>query len=275
MLSFKDNEIFGGYSLNEVLIALGFPIEAMLNEVYVDEPENIFKVSNDFAETLFFLVKVYNDVFGSNLFKDNYDTYDVFTEGLKVYLRHKNEDICVLEIEKDSKDENRFKVFNNFKPLERIINKILKHLNTAEIVDLKKLMRNKKFQYVKFFEEVKIELDLNNIRKMLKGKEVEVIYEYPLIVNNIRIDGWYPKREKILFDNLELDENKYVDIEVDFIKEGFDFFKHYPIPDLKDCIAFYICEDDEDYMSKGIILKTDEKTLRDIKNLIIMDRISR
>ena len=272
-MNFKDDEIFGGYLLNEVLLALDFPFEAITSKFYVENPEDALKVINEFAERLFLLVKVYNDIFGNNLLKDNYDTYDVFVEGMKVCLRHKNEEIRVLYLKKDSQDENTYKVFSNFKPLERIINKILRHFNTAEIVDLKKMMRRKKFQYINFFDySEEIYLDFNQVREILEGKEVEVIYEYPLIVNNIRIEGWYPKREKILFDNLDLNY-KNAEIKATFLKEGFDFLNHNPIPDLKECIAFYLRESDKYYMTKGIILKPDSKTLKDIKNLIIMEKL--
>jgi hypothetical protein len=267
MLSFKDNEIVGGYPLNEVLMVLDFPFEAILTKFYADKQEDVSKVINGFAGNLFLLVKVYNDIFG--------DTYDAFIKDSKVYLRNKNEDICVLDIKKDSQDKNTYRVFNNLEPLVPIINKILEHFNTSEIIVLKKLMREKEYEYINFFDySTTIPLDFNELRKILKGKEVEVIYEFPFVVNNIRIYGWYPKKEKILFDNLGLKKNsKNIDIRALFVKEGFDFKDGSPIPDLKEFIDISVFKYDYHYEIKSFIIKPDAETMKDIKNLIIMEKV--
>jgi hypothetical protein len=267
VLSFKDDEIFGGYSINEVLITLNFPFEAILKKFYAEKKEDALKVINDFAKYLFFLVKVYNDVFG--------DTYDVFVKDRKVYLRHKGEDIWVLNIQKDSQDKDTYRVFNNLKPLIEIINKILKHFNTSDIIVLRKLMRAKEYKYTIFFNyNTEVPLDFNQLRKILKGKEVEVIYEYPLIINNIRIDGWYPKKEKILFDNLNLKKNsKNIDIKALFVKEGLDFDNNSPIPDLREFIDITVFKYEYHYIVKSFIIKPDNETLSDIKKLIIMEKL--
>jgi hypothetical protein len=267
MLSFKDDEICGIYSINEVLMVLDFPFESLLTKFYAEKPEDALEVINKFGENLFFLIKVYNDIFG--------DTYDAFIEDSKVYLRNKNEDICVLDIKKDSQDKDTYKVFNNLKPLGAIINKILKHFNTSDIIVLKKLMRAKKYEYVNFFEyNTAIPLDFNQLRKILKGKEVEVLYESPFVVNNIKISGWYQKREKILFDNLGLKKNsKNIDIKALFVKEGVDFIDFSPIPDLNEFIDITVFKYDYHYIIKEFIIKPDAEALKDIKNLIIMEKI--
>jgi hypothetical protein len=222
-----------------------------LTKFYAEKPEDASKVIDSFAGNLFLLIKVYNDIFG--------DTYDAFIKDSKVYLRNKNEDICVLDIKKDSQDKDTYRVFNN----------------TSEIVALKKLMRAKKYEYINFFDySTTIPLDFNQLRKILKGKEVEVIYEFPFVVNNIRIDGWYPKRKKILFDDLGLKKNsKNIDIRALFVKEGFDFRDGSPIPDLKEFIDIGVFKYDYHYTLKAFIIKPDAETMKDIKNLIIMEKV--
>ena len=267
MLSFKDDEIVGGYSINEALMSLDFPFEAILTKFYAEKQEDASDVINKFGEKLFFLIKVYNDIFG--------DTYDAFIKGSKVYLRNKNEDICVLGIKKDYKDKDTYRVFNNLKPLGEIINKILKHFNTSNIIVLAKLIRVKKYEYINFFDyNDTIPLDFNQLRKILKGKEVEVLYESPFVVNNIRIGGWYKKGEKILFDNLDLKKNsRNIDIKALFVKEGFDFNNYSPIPDLMEFIDIGVFKYGYHYIIKEFIIKPDTETLKDIKNLIIMEKI--